>query len=342
MRASWTWRSISACGSSVSSSANASALASTSRESWLPGMLSDERGEREREQVGGNRRRARRVGAARGGRSPSAELAREQQPERGDDRDEGDPARGCRRGRRGRARGRRPSAARGRSALVEQVVVEDDPLGRADAVDVGVERGRAAAGVDAVDLADLDPARSAELEHVRARAARLGQRLEVVEDRREHDRREPGEDGREPATTAALPGIHQRAREAAHQREQQRPRRPRSARRVIAGRARRRPRATSPSDWVERPTSTARSCGDRAESAASTTAISSGDRRAPAAAAPSSGRAPSRSSAPAHARRAPERERDQHRALDREAAEHEPALAVAVVLARARARSALK
>ena len=77
---------------------------------------------------------------------------------------------------------------------VDEVVVEDDPPARADPVDVGVDAGAAPGGVDVVDVADLDPGRGR-----RARARRVAQRpggklLEVVEDRRQDDRREPGAD----------------------------------------------------------------------------------------------------------------------------------------------------
>ena len=44
----------------------------------------------------------------------------------------------------------------GALGVLDQVVVEDDPLGRPEPGDVRVQRGRAPAGVDAVDLADVD------------------------------------------------------------------------------------------------------------------------------------------------------------------------------------------
>ena len=141
-----------------------SALASTWRESWLPGTRA-----RARRAPARARRRAAPPGPARSTRcgrtSAAAELAGEQQPERRDDDHEGEPARdvvvrdvaelvGDDR------------AARARLARREQVVVEDDALGRADPVDVGVERADAAARVDPVDLADVDPGAPGELEHL--------------------------------------------------------------------------------------------------------------------------------------------------------------------------------
>ena len=103
-----------------------------------------------------------------------------------------------------------------RLEVLEQGVVEDDPLRRAEPVDVGVDRGAAPAGVDRGRPRRLDVGALA-----RARARRCApcpgsQRLEVVEERREHHRRQPGEERPRATTTAALPGIHQRAAEAAH------------------------------------------------------------------------------------------------------------------------------
>ena len=73
--------------------------------------------------------------------------------------------------------------------LLEQVVVDHDALGAADAGDVGVGRRRAPGGVHHVDLADVDARLAGQREHGRARRA-VGQRGELVEQRVEHDRRE--------------------------------------------------------------------------------------------------------------------------------------------------------
>jgi hypothetical protein len=101
--------------------------------------------------------------------------------------------------------------------VVQQRVVENDALGGADPVDVGVDRGRAPARIHAVDLADVHPGLLGQLEHVAARLPRR-QRLEFVEQRREDDRREPGEDPcRDHHTHAA--GYPPAAAEAAHQAE---------------------------------------------------------------------------------------------------------------------------
>ena len=70
---------------------------------------------------------------------------------------------------------------------IQQRVEQHHALGRAEARDVGVGRGRAAARVDRVDLADPDARGVGELEHV-VSGLPLGQRREVVEDRVEHDR----------------------------------------------------------------------------------------------------------------------------------------------------------
>ena len=59
----------------------------------------------------------------------------------------------------------------------EQVVVEDDPLGRSDPVDIGVQRAHPAARVDAVHLPDVDPGPPRQLEHLGAgRAVRRERR----------------------------------------------------------------------------------------------------------------------------------------------------------------------
>ena len=71
--------------------------------------------------------------------------------------------------------------------VLDQRVVEHDALGLAEARDVRVGGGRAAAGVGLVDLADVDARLARELEHVGAHLARR-QRRELVEQRVEHDR----------------------------------------------------------------------------------------------------------------------------------------------------------
>ena len=71
--------------------------------------------------------------------------------------------------------------------LGQQVVVQDHPLGRAQAGDVGVGGGGAPAGVDLVHLPHLHAGSTRQLQHVGACRAG-GQRLEAVEQRVEHDR----------------------------------------------------------------------------------------------------------------------------------------------------------
>ncbi len=78
--------------------------------------------------------------------------------------------------------------------VVDQGVVEDDPLRGADAVDVRVDRVRAAAGVHPIDLPHVHAGLPRELQHVVPRLS-LGQRLEPVEERRENHGREPGQQG---------------------------------------------------------------------------------------------------------------------------------------------------
>ena len=104
--------------------------------------------------------------------------------------------------------------------VLQQVVVEDDALRAPQAGDVGVGAGRPAAGVDLVDLADVDAGLAREREHVGARAA-LGQRGEPVEDRVQDDRRRvrrghaEGDDerrgGQPPAARGAAHERHARA-----------------------------------------------------------------------------------------------------------------------------------
>ena len=166
---------------------------------------------------------------------------------------------GCRRARRGRARGRRPSAAPARSASLEQVVVEHDALGRADPVDVGVERRVAPARRRPVDLADVDPGAASQLEHLGAARLPVGKRLELVEERREDHRREPGGRRSRYAVTTGRPGQPPAAREAARRARSGAAAPPAARTAAIAGRAAT-SQAQEPSDWVERPTSTARSC----------------------------------------------------------------------------------
>ena len=79
--------------------------------------------------------------------------------------------------------------------IVDQGVVEDYPLGRANSRYVGVERRAAAAGVDPEDLAHVHPGPLAQSDHARAEVAVLRQRIEVVEAWRDQDRREQAHHG---------------------------------------------------------------------------------------------------------------------------------------------------
>ena len=104
--------------------------------------------------------------------------------------------------------------------VLDQVVVEDDPLGRSDPVDIGVQRGHAAAGVDAVHLADVDPGPPTQLEHVSPDRAALLERLEPVEEGRQDHGGKPGEDGGQDGDPDAARNPPT-AREAPHERDQQ-------------------------------------------------------------------------------------------------------------------------
>ena len=170
-------------GSRVSSSENASARRSTSRESWFEIDRHGGHDERQRERHGGHGARAER-GAARGeplrqhGHGPHAERRHDREPDQPvadvvvvhvaelvrDDQ-----------------------ARLGRLEVLHQRVVEHDPLRRAQPVHVRVGGGRAARGVHLVDLAHVDVGRARQLEHVGAQLA-ARQALEVVEQRVEHDR----------------------------------------------------------------------------------------------------------------------------------------------------------
>ena len=76
-----------------------------------------------------------------------------------------------------------------RREVLQQGVVEHDALGVADAGHVGVGGGRAARGVDLVDLADVDAGRARPARARRSACCALRQRRELVEQRVEHDRR---------------------------------------------------------------------------------------------------------------------------------------------------------
>ena len=196
-----------------------------------------------------------------------------------------------------------------------------------------------AAGVDPVDLADLDPGLAAELEHVGARLAALRQRLELVEDRRQHHRRDPDEDDGEPGG--------QRRRRASTS--------ARGKRRTSAISSAAPPAVSSaviPADAGDVPEPGAERLGREADvdrALVRDQAQRQGDRggqqrrrAAPAAAAPSSGRAASRSSRRRSGAGRPSASADEHRALDREPADQQRPLPSAVVVRRARARRALK
>ena len=144
---------------------------------------------------------------------------------------------------------------------------------------------------------------------------------------------EPGDRPRARASTSRA-GSGGRARSGA-------PRPPAVISAAIAGRPGRRPRARSPSDWVERPTSTARSCGDQAAAAGCHRGRQQRDRGA------GDGGAEQRACGEplepaAHRRRAPERDATSTAPSTAEPADHQPALAVAVVVRRARARPSAK
>ena len=73
--------------------------------------------------------------------------------------------------------------------VVDQVVVEDDPLRVAEPAHVGVDAGRAPAGVDPVDLSHVDSGAVGQIDDVRAKRA-LGERVEAVEQGIDEDRRQ--------------------------------------------------------------------------------------------------------------------------------------------------------
>ena len=95
----------------------------------------------------------------------------------------------------------------GAREVAQQVVVDHDPLRRAEARDVRVGAGRAPAGVHHLDLARAHAGLGASAS-TSPRSGSGPQRLEAVEQRVEHDRAE-----QRPAaatiTTTAVPGAHQ-------------------------------------------------------------------------------------------------------------------------------------
>ncbi len=188
-----------ASGSSVRSSANASARRSIARESWLEidAQRGREQGERERDGRHGRRAVALQpLGGAGDGERPERRDERQPQQAVADVAVLDVPE---------LVRDHEPRLG-GREVL-QQRVVEHDALGAADARDVGVGRGRAARGVDLVDLAHLEPGLARDLEHVVAgRAGR--ERREPVEHRVEHDRARYVKTTAKPAM-AAEPGAHQ-------------------------------------------------------------------------------------------------------------------------------------
>ena len=156
---------------------------------------------------------------------------------------------------------RRTSAER---EVLQQGVVEDDALGVAEPGHVGVGGGRAPRGVHHVDLADVDAGAAGEVEHVGPRLARR-ERLELVEERVEHDR--PGVGGEDPEADHDRRARHPPApAEAAHADDQQRAARGREERRRSPADL-----ATSPAHpsqpWVTSPTSLARSARSRSPAA---------------------------------------------------------------------------
>ena len=78
---------------------------------------------------------------------------------------------------------------------VDEVVVEHDALRVAEPVHVGVHARRAAAGIHAVDLADVHVRLARQVQDLRPELP-LGERLEAIEERVDHHREEP--DGHEP------------------------------------------------------------------------------------------------------------------------------------------------
>ena len=129
--------------------------------------------------------------------------------------------------------------------VLQQVVVEHDALRVADAGHVGVGGGRAARGVDLVDLADVDAGLLGELEHVGARLA-LRQRRELVEQRVEHDRPSVGDDDAERHHDGGARRSTSGGRSGACRRPAARRRRPTARRRSPATWRRRRPSRPSP------------------------------------------------------------------------------------------------
>ena len=134
---------------------------------------------------------------------------------------------------------------------LQQGVVEDDALGRAEPVDVGVQGAHPAACIDPVHLPDVHPGPASERQHVGAGPAAGRERLELVEQRGQDHRCEPGEDGGDRDHREA-PGQPPAAAEAAHQGDQRPPRPPAASTAAIAADL---PASASqkPSDWVEIP-----------------------------------------------------------------------------------------
>ena len=147
---------------------------------------------------------------------------------------------------------------------IEQRVEQHHPLGRPEAGHVGVGGGRAAAGVDLVDLAHARRRRRSASSSTSARVCALGQRREVVEHRVEHDRRERRERGARRRTEPAAAGSHQPLGSGASTATAPARRRRRPARAPIAVDLARSP-AQPPHDCVTSPTAIAR----RRESTAS-------------------------------------------------------------------------
>ena len=193
-------------GASVSRSAKASARASTRRESWLETVVIAIETMASDTSSGGS---------TAGVPARPARCQPLGQPLAGEQRRRGPPApgtaaRAARRGSaRGRARGRRPAGRSVAREALQQRVVEDDALGRAEAGHVGVGRGRAAAGVDLVDLAHLHAGALGEVEHVAAHGPGR-ERRELVEKRVEHGGPGVDEHAAPMPTTTAEPGAHQR------------------------------------------------------------------------------------------------------------------------------------
>ena len=205
--------------------------------------------------------------------------------------------------------------------MLQQVVVDDHALGRAQTRDVRVGRGRSTRGVDLVHLAHLHAGLAGEGQDLRAGPS-LRQGREAVEDRIEHDRarvqeRRPDRDDGDAPRRPPMPG------KPALEADEDRPARPGQHPPIASDLAT--STAHPPHDCVTRPTSTAR--WRMTAPSGSVASVRPADSAAPASAAARTGRRKGPRSAGGRSAD----EQDEHASLDEQAGPVERQLGAAEV-----------